>query len=119
MSRFLRAVLACLAGACTSAASAQAAADWPIRPVTLVVPSSPGGGTDVYGRILAQALGEQLKQSFVVDNKPGASGAIGATAVAKADGDGYTLLVASNSSLGINPVLLKNSVTTCSAISRR
>ena len=78
------------------------------RPVTLVVPSSPGGGTDVYGRILAQALTEALKQSFVVDNKPGASGAIGATAVAKAEGDGYTLLVASNSSLGINPVLLKN-----------
>ena len=83
-------------------------ADWPTRPVTLVVPSSPGGGTDVYGRILAQALGEQLKQSFVVDNKPGASGAIGAAAVAKADGDGYTLLVASNSSLGINPVLVKS-----------
>ena len=87
---------------------AQTGTDWPTRPVTLVVPSSPGGGTDVYGRILAQALTEQLKQSFVVDNKPGASGAIGATAVARADGDGSTLLVASNSSLGINPVLLKN-----------
>jgi len=90
------------------AAWAQTAADWPTRPVTLVVPSSPGGGTDVYGRILAQALTEHLKQSFVVENKPGASGAIGATVVARADGDGYTLLVASNSSLGINPVLLKN-----------
>jgi len=76
--------------------------------VTLVVPSSPGGGTDVYGRILAQALTEQLKQSFVVENKPGASGGIGAAAVAKAEGDGYTLLVASNSSLGINPVMTKN-----------
>ncbi len=83
-------------------------ADWPSRPVTLVVPSSPGGGTDVYGRILAQALTEHFKQSFVVENKPGASGAIGATLVAKAEGDGYTLLVASNSSLGINPVLLKS-----------
>lgn len=92
-----------------SGAQAQTAvADWPSRPVTLVVPSSPGGGTDVYGRILAQALTEHLKQSFVVENKPGASGAIGATLVAKAEGDGYTLLVASNSSLGINPVLLKN-----------
>ncbi len=86
---------------------AQAQADWPTRPVTVVVPSSPGGGTDAYGRILAQALTEQLKQSFVLDNKPGASGAIGATAVAKAEPDGYTLLVASNSSLGINPVLYK------------
>jgi tripartite-type tricarboxylate transporter receptor subunit TctC len=90
------------------AASALAQADWPARPVTVVVPSSPGGGTDTYGRLLAQALTEQLKQTFVVENKPGASGAIGATAVAKAEPDGYTLLVASNSSLGINPVLSKN-----------
>ena len=88
-------------------AGAQTGADWPNRAVTVVVPSSPGGGTDAYGRLLAQALTEQLKQSFVVDNKPGASGAIGATAVARAEPDGYTLLVASNSSLGINPVLLK------------
>lgn len=101
--------LAALALAGLQCATAQTAADWPsARTVTLVVPSSPGGGTDVYARILAQALTEQLKQSFVVDNKPGASGAIGATAVAKAEGDGYTILVASNSSLGINPVLLKN-----------
>ena len=89
-------------------AQAQAQADWPAaRPVTIVVPSSPGGGTDAYGRILAQALTEQLKQTFVVENKPGASGAIGATAVAAAVADGYTLLVASNSSLGINPALYK------------
>jgi tripartite-type tricarboxylate transporter receptor subunit TctC len=87
---------------------AQAQADWPAKTVTVVVPSSPGGGTDTYGRLLAQALTEQLKQSFAVDNKPGASGAIGATAVAQAAPDGYTLLVASNSSLGINPVLYKS-----------
>lgn len=104
LARALAAATLCAAGA----ASAQAPADWPARPVTLVVPSSPGGGTDVYGRILAQALTEQLRQSFVVENKPGASGAIGATAVAKAEPDGYTILVASNSSLGINPVLMKN-----------
>ncbi len=100
-----------LAGLAAAPAQAQAVAvavaDWPNRPVTIVVPSSPGGGTDVFGRLIAQALSEQLKQSFVIDNKPGASGAIGATAVAKAEPDGYTLLVASNSSLGINPVLLK------------
>lgn len=86
---------------------ALAQSDWPVRPVTVVVPSSPGGGTDAYGRILAHTLTEQLKQNFVVDNKPGASGAIGATAVAKAEPDGHTLLVASNSSLGINPVLYR------------
>ena len=108
MSKILRAAaLTLLSGASAAAVFAQAV-DWPARPVTLVVPSSPGGGTDVYGRILAQALTEALKQSFVIDNKPGASGAIGATAVAKAEGDGYTLLVASNSSLGINPVLLSH-----------
>jgi len=89
------------------AGMAWAQADWPARPVTLVVPSSPGGGTDAYGRILAQALTEQMHQSFVVENKPGARGAIGATAVAQAAPDGHTLLVASNSSLGINPALYK------------
>jgi len=95
------AALALLVGA------ADAQGDWPAKPVTVVVPSSPGGGTDTYGRILAQALSEQMRQSFVVENKPGASGAIGATAVAQAAPDGYTLLVASNSSLGINPALYK------------
>jgi tripartite-type tricarboxylate transporter receptor subunit TctC len=80
---------------------------WPARPVRVVVPSSPGGGTDVFGRTLAQALTEQTGQTFVVDNKPGASGNIGADIVAKAEPDGYTLLVASNSSLGINPSLYK------------
>jgi tripartite-type tricarboxylate transporter receptor subunit TctC len=94
--------------AIAAAGPAGAQTDWPAaKPVTVIVPSSPGGGTDAYGRILAQALGEQLKQTFVVDNKPGASGAIGATAAAQAQPDGYTLLVASNSSLGINPALYK------------
>jgi tripartite-type tricarboxylate transporter receptor subunit TctC len=86
---------------------ARAQATWPTRPVRVIVPSSPGGGTDAFGRILAQALSEQTGQSFVVDNKPGASGNIGADLVAKAEPDGYTILGASNSSLGINPVLLK------------
>ena len=97
---------ACVLAAGAGLASAQG--EWPARPVTLVVPSSPGGGTDVYGRLLAQALTEQLKQSFVVDNKAGASGAIGAAHVAKAPADGYTLLVASNASLSINPALYKS-----------
>lgn len=87
--------------------AALAQTPWPSRPVTVVVPSSPGGGTDAFGRLLAQALTEGTGQSFVVENKPGASGAIGATAVARAEPDGYTLLIASNSSLGINPALYK------------
>jgi len=101
----MKALLACMLAAC--ALGAQAQTDWPTRPVRVIVPSSPGGGTDAFGRILAQALTEQTKQSFVVDNKPGASGNIGADIVAKSAPDGYTILVASNSSLGINPSLLK------------
>ena len=104
---WMHAGAALLALLSSTMAGAQPGADWPNRAVTVVVPSSPGGGTDTYGRLLAQALTEPLKHSFVIDNKPGASGAIGATAVARAEPDGYTLLVASNSSLGINPVLLK------------
>ena len=80
---------------------------WPARTVRIIVPSSPGGGTDTYGRILAQALSEQLKQTVVVENKPGASGNIGADLAAKSEPDGYTFLVASNSSLAINPGLYK------------
>ena len=102
-----RKATAWLLGISLLVAGAAQAQEWPAKPVTVVVPSSPGGGTDTYGRILAQALTEQLKQTFVVENKPGASGAIGATAVAQAAPDGHTLLVASNSSLGINPALYK------------
>src|SRR3954463_4324384 len=82
--------------------------DWPVRPVRIVVPSSPGGGTDVYARLLAQALGESLKQQFIVENRPGASGNIGAAAVAKAAPDGYTFLVSANPSLSVNPSLYRN-----------
>src|SRR3954468_4305871 len=82
--------------------------DWPVRPVRIIVPSSPGGGTDVYARILAQALSEGLKQQFVVDNRPGASGNIGAAAVAKSAPDGYTFLVSANPALSVNPALYKN-----------
>jgi tripartite-type tricarboxylate transporter receptor subunit TctC len=82
--------------------------EWPSRPVRIVVPSSPGGGTDVYARLLAQALGESLKQQFVVENRPGASGNIGAAAVAKAAPDGYTFLVSANPALSVNPSLYRN-----------
>src|SRR6266481_5087107 len=87
---------------------AQAQDGWPSRPVRLVVPSSPGGGTDVFARILAQALSEGLKQQFVVENRPGESGNIGAAAVAKAAPDGYTFLVSANPALTVNPSLYRN-----------
>jgi tripartite-type tricarboxylate transporter receptor subunit TctC len=102
MARFL--VL--LALLCTSAVVSSQ--EWPARPVRIVVPSSPGGGTDVYARLLAQALGDSLKQQFIVENRPGASGNIGAAAVAKAAPDGYTFLVSANPSLSVNPSLYRN-----------
>jgi len=93
----------------TGAAHAQDQdAAWPARPVRLVVPSSPGGGTDGFARLLAAALTDALKQRFVVDNRPGASGVVGAEIAAKSPPDGYTLLVSSTSALVINPGLQKN-----------
>src|SRR5206468_9314817 len=73
-----------------------------------IVPSSPGGGTDLYARILAQALSESLKQQFIVENRPGASGNIGAAAAAKSAPDGYTFLVSANPALTVNPGLYRN-----------
>jgi len=80
---------------------------WPARPVKLIVPSSPGGGTDLFARLLGQALGEALKQQFIIDNRPGASGNIGAEAAAKSAPDGYTFLVSANPALTVNPSLYK------------
>jgi tripartite-type tricarboxylate transporter receptor subunit TctC len=80
---------------------------WPTRPVRFVVPSSPGGATDYYARLMAQTLGETLKQQIIVDNRPGANGIIGAEMVAKAAPDGYTILVSSSPVLIINPALYK------------
>src|SRR3989441_6513333 len=99
-------ILLCLALIVCSFA-AQAQEGWPARPVKFIVPSSPGGGTDVYARILAQALAESLKQQFIVDNRPGASGNIGAAAAAKSAADGYTYLVSANPALAVNPSLYK------------
>ena len=84
------------------------AQDWPAKPVRLIVPSSPGGGTDIYARLLAQGLGDALKQQFIVDNRPGASGNIGAAAAAKSPPDGYTFLVSANPALSVNPSLYKD-----------
>jgi len=77
--------------------------EWPARPVRIVVPSSPGGGTDVYARLLAQGLSDSLKQQFVVENRPGASGNIGTQAVAQAAPDGHTLLLGFDGKMVINP----------------
>ena len=75
------------------------AADYPNRAIRMVVPFAPGGGTDVLGRIIGQKLSAQWGQPVVVENQPGASGGIGTRAAAKADPDGYTLLMASTGAL--------------------
>ncbi|MGB6106127.1 MAG: tripartite tricarboxylate transporter substrate binding protein [Pusillimonas sp.] len=87
--------------------SGLAAAAYPDRPVTLVVPFPPGGSTDVQARLVAKGLAQELGQPFVVENKAGAAGAIGARHVAQATADGYTLLFGSTSSLVTEPVLNK------------
>ncbi|GKS94890.1 tripartite tricarboxylate transporter substrate binding protein [Acidovorax sp. SUPP2825] len=85
------------------------AQEWPTaKPITYVVPFTPGGSTDIIGRVLANKLGEALKQSVVVDNKPGQAGGIGASFAAKAPPDGYTLFGGTISTHAINASLYKN-----------
>ncbi|HZM45815.1 MAG TPA: tripartite tricarboxylate transporter substrate binding protein [Burkholderiales bacterium] len=103
VSRF--AVALFLALAATPAAAQEG---WPVRTVRLVVPSSPGGGTDLYARFLAQGLTEGLKQQFIVDNRPGASGNIGAEIAARAAPDGYTFFVSASPALIMNQSLYRN-----------
>jgi len=88
-------------------ASAAPAADYPTRPVTLVVAFPPGGASDVLSRILARKLEQVLGQPFVIDNRPGAGGNVAADAVAHAVPDGYTLLNGNNSILATNAALYK------------
>ncbi|MGS1107408.1 Bug family tripartite tricarboxylate transporter substrate binding protein [Achromobacter anxifer] len=106
-----RSALAALLAAATLgtlAAPAQAA-DWPAqKPISYVVPFTVGGSTDVVGRVLAQKLADRLHQNVIVENKPGAAGGIGATYVAKAAPDGYTLFGGTISTHAINASLYKN-----------
>lgn len=81
---------------------------WPTRPVKLVIPYPPGGGTDITGRALAQKLSESLGQSVIIENRPGATGMIGAATVAKSPPDGYTVLFGAASEMAINASLFRN-----------
>jgi tripartite-type tricarboxylate transporter receptor subunit TctC len=93
-------------GLAATGAFAQA---WPTKPVTLLVPFPPGGSTDMIARTVQPKLQDAFKQTFVVDNKPGAGGAIGAVAAKNAKPDGYTIFVSSLGPFVIGPHLLKNS----------
>jgi len=89
------------------AAPCSRAAEFPARPIKLVVPYAAGGPTDVLGRLVGEYLGRDLKQAVIVENKAGAQGAIGAEAVARSEPDGYTLFVTAASIIVLNPMLYK------------
>jgi tripartite-type tricarboxylate transporter receptor subunit TctC len=94
MANLAKAVSIALVAASVAGASGRASAQaYPTRPVTVVVPFAAGGGNDIMGRLLGQHMGGALGQQFVIDNRGGAAGTIGARAVAKATPDGYTLMV--------------------------
>ncbi len=99
-----RFVLACTLSVMAAQASAQSA-DYPNRPVRVVVGFAPGGAADTVARIMSESFSKALKQTIVVENKPGAGSSIAADYVVKAPADGYTLLIASPSSISINPAL--------------
>ncbi len=94
-------------GALGGGARAFAAAGYPSKPLRVVIPYPPGGPTDIVGRIVATTLADKLGQSVVIDNRPGASGMIGADMVAKAAPDGYVLLINVSGQL-VNPALYAN-----------
>lgn len=100
-----RAIGACLALGLAGAAQSAAAAQYPDKPIRLIVPSGAGGTTDILARTVGQALGEVLGESIVVENHPGANGNIGTGIVAKAAPDGYTLLLVADGTMVINPNL--------------
>jgi len=103
-NRSASSALALTAMGVIAACGAHAQSDYPAKPVRMVIPIAPGGGTDIVGRMIAQKLTQAFNQQFVVDNRPGAGGIIGSDAVAKAAPDGYTVLLTPTSHT-INPAL--------------
>ena len=96
-----------LALLCALAALPAAAQDWPSKPVRFIVPFPPGGSTDPMARLIGAKISESLKQPFIVENKPGASGSIGAAFVAKSPADGYTFIFVFDTQ-AVNPSLIPN-----------
>ncbi len=104
----LRVLAALLASAALAAGAADDTAGWPSRPLTFVVPFTPGGITDSSSRLLAQKLGEKLGQQVVVDNRPGAGGSIGVEYALRQPADGYTLIYGTQGTHAANLALYKN-----------
>ena len=105
LSRALHAAVLGFVAVVTPFAGALAQPAYPAKPIRLIVPFPPGGGTDMIARTVAQKMAEQNKWSVVVDNRPGAGGNLGVDAAAKAAPDGYTLVMGQTSNLAINPWL--------------
>jgi tripartite-type tricarboxylate transporter receptor subunit TctC len=108
MIKFLRCIAFGVSLFAFAAESAMAADAYPSRAIRLIVPFSAGGGTDAIARLVAQSLAKRLSQPVVVDNRPGAGGSIGTIAVTQAPADGYTLLLGTNATMVLNPLLQQN-----------
>ena len=104
--RTLFATAICVSISCVSTLHAQGT--WPEKPVRIVVPSPPGGGADAYSRLMAAALSEALRSQFVVENRPGGNGNIGAEVAARAAPDGYTVLISASPALIMNQSIYKS-----------
>ncbi len=104
----MKAAMIFLAGAALCVPAPACAADYPSKPVTLMIGFAPGGPSDVMARILTKKMEEILKQPLVIENRAGAGGSIAGAAVARAAPDGYTVLLATGSLLAINVSLYKN-----------
>ena len=107
MARAMQASLGCGVVIALCAALTATAAEWPVRPVRILVPFAAGGVTDSIARISAEWLGRRLGQSVIVENRPGANGAIAVEAVARSPADGYTLLMAPLPQMAILPAMTK------------
>ena len=99
---------ALMASACALPGPVGAQDAYPLRPVTLIVPFPAGGSTDLVARLVAEKMSQELGQQIVVDNRGGAGGNVGSAAAAKADPDGYTLLMGTVATHALNPALYKN-----------
>ena len=108
LNRFHATAFAVALAAIGLTSSAPQAQDYPTRPVAIIVPQPPGGGTDIITRIFADQLTKQLGQTFVVENRAGAGTVVGSVAAAKAAPDGYTLLAGLTANMAVNPSLFEN-----------
>src|SRR6266508_2059680 len=108
--RLMRSIVSSIIAAATLLALSTASAqDWPTRPIKILTPLAAGGAADILGRAVGEALALDVKQSVVIDNRPGGGGALAALTVARADPDGATILLGTAAALTIGPVLVRNS----------